>query len=449
MPLAECRMRRSTLRVGALSPPVRLSGGILFEWMVANAAADVALALTGDLIAEVVGLTAVAIGWPAAVGIGLALLGLVAVGAAWTGESLGGYLWDKLISVLQKIGHDPLVLDLAGDGVQLSSLNGSNVHFDFAGDGSAERTAWVGSSDGILVLDANGNGTVDNGSELFGSATQDGFAVLETFDSNQDGIIDSSDAAFSQLRIWKDLNQNGVSDIGELQTLSDAGIVSISLSRHEVGGTNAGNGVGYEASFTLADGSTRAIQSITLQVDQRHPAPDEDGFTPATGVALLPQFAGSGLIHSIAYKATNDQNFRADWTQLADDSLTLSPTGLRERLDAMLQQWAGVENVDPAGRGPYVDGRHLAFLEFFFGETYLEAQRNEALRTYPSTAELARGLSPYTNQFSGCSRLASSRRPSQADWQEARSITLLHLRVLLVFWPAGLWIRRSRPCLAR
>ncbi len=63
--------------------------------------------------------------------------------------------------------------------------------------------------------------------ELFGSATQDGFAVLETFDDNHDGRIDAADAVFADLKVWRDLNQNGVSETGELFTLAQLGIQSI------------------------------------------------------------------------------------------------------------------------------------------------------------------------------------------------------------------------------
>jgi hypothetical protein len=126
------------------------------------------------------------------------------------------------------------VLDL--DGIELSALAGSTVHFDYDGDGLAERTGWVCADDGILVIDRNGNGAVDGGAELFGSTTQDGFAVLETFDSNGDGKIDASDTGFSELRVWRDLNQNGIADAGELQTMADVGISSISLTRSDVPG---------------------------------------------------------------------------------------------------------------------------------------------------------------------------------------------------------------------
>jgi len=222
---------------------------------------------------------------------------------------------DLFASPLSRFLGDPLVLDLDGDGVELSTLGGSTVHFDFAGDGFAELTGWISADDGILAIDDSNNGLVDNGLELFGSSTQDGFAVLEKLDTNDDGKIDFQDADFGKLRVWRDLNQNGVSESGELQSLSQAGISSISLNRQHINGTNAGHTVGYEALFTRTDAITGTAQTVYFQTDRQDSIADNTPtFTPAEGVTFLPQLDGSGTIHSIAYKATTDAAFRAAWT---------------------------------------------------------------------------------------------------------------------------------------
>jgi hypothetical protein len=110
-----------------------------------------------------------------------------------------------------EITIDPLVLDLDGDGITtLSQENG--VFFDFDANGFHELTGWIGAGSGLLMLDLNGNGELDDGSELFGDFTMmptgenagNGFHALSQYDDNQDGRIDANDAIWSQLGVYYD-----------------------------------------------------------------------------------------------------------------------------------------------------------------------------------------------------------------------------------------------------
>ena len=113
---------------------------------------------------------------------------------------------------------DPLAIDLDNDGIETIGINGSVV-FDHDGDGVKTGTGWVVSDDGLLVLDHNNNDTIDTGAELFGVDTMktdgtfaiDGFDALADLDSNANGLFDQNDAKFVQVRIWWDLNRNGLS----------------------------------------------------------------------------------------------------------------------------------------------------------------------------------------------------------------------------------------------
>lgn len=139
--------------------------------------------------------------------------------------------------------RDPLVIDLGTKGIKPSDPE-KEIFFDIDNNGFSEKTAWIGSEDGFLVLDRNGDGRITNGTELFsdqiylsnGQKSKSGFETLAEFDSNGDGEIDRNDAVFSDLRVWIDKNQNGISETNttdenkkELYTLEELGIESISL----------------------------------------------------------------------------------------------------------------------------------------------------------------------------------------------------------------------------
>ncbi|HVJ03762.1 MAG TPA: calcium-binding protein, partial [Sphingomonas sp.] len=122
------------------------------------------------------------------------------------------------------------MIDLDGDGIETTSVDGSKAYFDVDGDLFAERTGWLKGDDGFLVLDGNGNGRVDGIDELFGNRASGGFAELAQYDSDGDGRISASDAIWSELKVWQDRDRDGETDAGELRTLAQLGIVSLSLS---------------------------------------------------------------------------------------------------------------------------------------------------------------------------------------------------------------------------
>ena len=131
---------------------------------------------------------------------------------------------------------DPLVVDLDHDGFELTTVE-DGVYFDNNNSGLSEKTQWVSPDDGILALDLNGDGFINDGSELFGTSTvlqdgtlaKSGFEALSQYDENGDGIIDEQDLIYSKLLIWQDKNSNGISEEDELTYLKDIGITSISL----------------------------------------------------------------------------------------------------------------------------------------------------------------------------------------------------------------------------
>ena len=162
---------------------------------------------------------------------------------------------------------DPLVLDLAGDGIDLTTTE-DGVEFDIDGDGTTEQTAFIKGDDALLYLDDNGNGVVDSGRELFGDQEGDanGYAELSRYDENNDGKIDELDAVYSKLRLWQDKNQDGTNQESESLTLLEAGIKSIQLKYDTINQKdNSGNIIGQTGEFTRMDGSTGYSADMLLR----------------------------------------------------------------------------------------------------------------------------------------------------------------------------------------
>ncbi len=266
-------------------------------------------------------------------------------------------------------GWDPIVLDLDGDGYELTTQRNSGVHFEFDGDGFAEKTGWVRPDDGFLVLDANGNGIIDDSSEFFGDENQGGFVELATHDLNLDGVIDSSDAVFGDLRVWRDLNSDGVTDAGELVSLADLGISSFSLAASAPAEelNIGGNLVAFESTFTLADGTLRKAGDVVLDISHIDTRYITDTAVSAEAAAL-PQLRGFGNVADLDIAMSEDAALLAQ-VETFDMLATSDLAVLKQAAEDILYAWAGVDGVgtDPIG-GNGFDTRKLAFLEAFSGQ---------------------------------------------------------------------------------
>ena len=274
---------------------------------------------------------------------------------------------------------DPLIFDLDGDGIKTTSLDQSRAYFDLDSNGFAERTAWVDASDGLLVLDRNNNGQITSGQELFGDQTllangrraDSGFEALREFDSNRDGRIDAKDEVYSKLKIWRDLNGDGISQAEELKGLSDYNIASISLSSTSSNASDAMNNIQRRVgSFIKTDGSGGVIGEYLLNRNTLESHDLLDGkITMSEDILALPDLPGAGNVSSLRMAMAKDTSGRLK--KLVSDLVNADDTVNRNQLfTEAVYKWTGADTVNPKSRGNFIDARRLAVLEKFMGTDF-------------------------------------------------------------------------------
>ncbi|AJE21032.1 Rhizobiocin/RTX toxin and hemolysin-type calcium binding protein [Azotobacter chroococcum NCIMB 8003] len=281
----------------------------------------------------------------------------------WAIDQLSEFLdwWDPLainddvnsnfISALEFIPRsDPLTLDIDGDGIETVSAD-TGIVFDFDGDGLKTGTGWIKGDDGFLVRDLDGNGSIDNGGELFGvdtvkrdgSKAKDGFDALRDLDSNVDGVFDARDEHFSSVRVWQDLNQDGVSQANELKSLLESNIASINLTAQSSRQTSNDNIISAVGSYVRLDGTegeVNANQSLAANLDlASNPFYREytDRIELSEEVAALPDMKGSGAVRDLQEAAMLDAGLR---NVLAEYSQATTREQQLALIDKLLAEWA-------------------------------------------------------------------------------------------------------------
>ena len=294
---------------------------------------------------------------------------------------------------------DPLVLDLSGDGLVTTDLDGSTVHFDLNNSFFAERTGWLTGDEGFLVLDKNHNGIIDDASEMFGSTTGSGFLDLAAYDTNNDGVINASDPIFSQLQVWIDANGDGVTDPGELYSLSQLGITSISLNSIDLGDGATANGTTLSAAsgFTYADGTSGQIYDATFPTDPTDTIYRGESGAPVWAGGKTIDAKGFGLVTNLAIATANDFDLANLVATTAAAMTTPDLTTLVQQAGAIFGQWGETLNLtrelDPVllgkdangitillDRGIYVEDAQGGYWTLQSGDPVLDADGNVIAR---------------------------------------------------------------------
>ena len=282
-----------------------------------------------------------------------------------------------------EVQTSPLIVDLDGDGVETMSV-ANGIYFDHDGNGFAENTGWVGKDDGLLVRDINGNGQIDDGTELFGNNSvlsngqkaANGFEALKDLDSNNDGVFNNQDTAWNEVKVWKDSNQNGIVDEGELLTMEQANISGINLD-YQTGSNEdlSGNAHKQTSTITKTDGTTSTITDVWFDTDHANSI-DTTHITIPDDIKAMPDVAGFGNVHSLQIAMALDES--GALKALIEQYAATTDKAERETiLDNIIYHWAGVQDEDPRGRDPahtygkvIDDCRKLEALEEFMGRDY-------------------------------------------------------------------------------
>ncbi|MGE6779026.1 calcium-binding protein [Vreelandella titanicae] len=316
----------------------------------------------------------------------------------------------------------PLVLDLDGDGVETIALT-DGAYFDHDGNGFAEKSGWVSPDDGLLVWDKNGDGNISDGSELFGNHSlgkdgekaEHGFASLAVLDTNDDGVVDAQDADFASLQVWQDKNGDGRVQAGELRSLADAGVASLSIAFDSASETDeAGNLHLQLGHFTRTDGSEAALTDVWFQhdlMDTRDgtPPPNDDA------VSVGPGLVGYGNVHDLHTAVALDESGRLG--ELIEQFGAEQDIARRHALiDELLFAWTGANAHAPDSRGQYIeDARKLYAVEAFMGEKFVQGSGTNAGLNDPGP-NAARSLTETYQALAGQVYASLAIESHHAEW---------------------------------
>ena len=263
--------------------------------------------------------------------------------------------------------RDPLIIHFSDEEKIVLTNIENGVYFDLDNNGFAEKTSWIGTEEGFLVIDLNDNGKIDNGGELFGdkfkmpngNISSNGFEALKSMNTNDDLVINENDEIFSKLQVWFDKNHDGITDAGELKTLSELEIVSIGLDW-------ADDGIFYldddmnilesqSALVTFKDKTTKKISEFMFPVNTLD--------STFEGITTI------GNVSSLEYALDNDED--GSLTELFEAFSTEKNIGKkRYYLKQLLYKVTDSEDVDPRGRGDNIDARDLNVIEQFMGSKF-------------------------------------------------------------------------------
>ena len=182
------------------------------------------------------------------------------------------YEYSELVQIQERPLTDPLVINFDNATARLTD---TLFEFDLSGDGETGQFASLGSGSGYLVLDRNGNGKVDDGTELFGPQSGSGFGELARFDDDGNRWVDANDEIFESLSVWVQTADGSQA----LKSLGEVGVQALYVDNVEDRFTLANSqgvplgqikGAGI---YLTTDGEVRTLEEIDLAEQDAADAP--------------------------------------------------------------------------------------------------------------------------------------------------------------------------------
>ena len=236
---------------------------------------------------------------------------------------------------------DPLIIDLGGDGVELSD---DTFSFDLDADGESDQISRPKGNSGFLALDKNGDGIINDGTELFGTQNGDGFKDLARYDSNGDGNIDKDDPIYDKLRIWKP-GANG--DQGELIGLGEVGIGAIYLdakNNEQLMQSASGETLGVQrksAAYQRTDGSEGQVYHIDLAKRDEQSSAVSKG----AGIAAYHKSQNDLDLLRTLVGNTKNEDASANNTGSLENITQLTPAEIRQQIEEIKNGNVSEENL--------------------------------------------------------------------------------------------------------
>ncbi|MEW6351483.1 MAG: hypothetical protein AB1646_20720 [Thermodesulfobacteriota bacterium] len=229
----------------------------------------------------------------------------------------------------------------------------------------------------MLAMDRNGDGSIDSGKELFGNETimetgakaENGFRALSELDSNGDGKIDATDEGFARLRVWKDVDGDGISFPDELYSLEDLGIESIGLNStadptvDPQGNTRTRVGASHWVDGTAGEVAEYGLFHQTMYTVA------EDWVQVPDVILALPDLPGYGHVYDLHQAMARDTSGTLKGHVQAFGSATTR--GERQTaMENILQVWTGSSNIPAANGREGLSGPRVGVLSALFGQSF-------------------------------------------------------------------------------